>query len=178
MLERVKNCLLEAGAFRAVVIDTAIIDMLDVLGCGDCPELEHNISRQPTIPPLEVLRRELETYRQAVIFQVRLPLDPDNRDDIFRGANQVHSMVLTVEQFCREHSTEVRGIIATCCRLCRPCAGVGNPCRYPDRVRSGLGALGINVVETCSRVGWSLEFPVQDHVDWTGLVLVRGGGGT
>ena len=171
MLERVKTFLVEAGASRAVVIDTEMIDMLEEAGCGSCPELGRNISRQPTIPPLEVFRSELEAYRQAVLFQVRVPVDPDNRDDAFMGANQVHAMVLDAEQFCRERGAGVRGIIATCCRLCRPCAGVGNPCRHPDRIRSGMGAFGINVVETCSRVGWPLEFPVRGHVDWTGLVL-------
>ncbi|KJS10416.1 MAG: hypothetical protein VR67_19220 [Peptococcaceae bacterium BRH_c8a] len=177
MLEQVKTLLLEAGASRAVVIDTAAIDMLNEPGCGSCPELGQNISRQPTIPPLDVFHRELETYRQAVLFQVRVPVDPDNRNDAFRGANQVHDMVLDAEQFCQANGAGVRGIIATCCRLCRPCAGVGSPCRYPERIRSGMGAFGINVVETCSRVGWPLEFPVRDYVDWTGLVLVRGGGG-
>lgn len=176
ILEQVKNYLLEAGASRAVVIDTKIIDMLDEPGCGSCPELGRNISRKPTIPPLEVLHRELEIYRQAVLFQARVPVNPDNRDDAFRGANQVHSIVLDAEKFCQRRGAGVRGIIATCCRLCRPCAGVGNPCSYPDRIRSGMGAFGINVVKTCSRVGWPLEFPMRDHVDWTGLVLVQAGG--
>ena len=177
MLEQVKEYLMDAGASRAVVIDTAIIDMLEEPACGSCPELARNISRKPTIPPLEEFRRELEIYRQAVLFQVRVPVDPDNRDDAFRGANQVHDMVLNAEGFCQVRGAGVRGVIATCCRLCRPCAGAGNPCRYPDRIRSGMGAFGINVVETCTRVGWPLDFPVRDYVDWTGLVLVCSGGG-
>ena len=171
VLSQLKTFILNAGASRAAVIDTAAIQFLAAPACGSCPEYGFNISRDPTIPPLEVLRREMETYRQGVLFQVRVPVDPENRDDAFRGANLVHGIVLDAEEFCRARGALVRGIIASCCKLCRPCAGAGNPCRHPERIRSGMGAFGINAVETCARVGWPIEFPVRDHVDWTGLVL-------
>lgn len=171
IIEQLKDFILGAGASRAVVVGTGDIQFLATPACGKCPELGHNISRNPTIPPVDVLREEMRAYRQGVLFQVRVPVDPENRDDAFGGANRVHNIVLRAEEYCRANGAAARGIIATCCKLCRPCAGAGNPCRYPGKVRSALGAFGINVVETCARVGWPLEFPVRDHVDWTGLVL-------
>lgn len=164
---------LNAGAFRTAVIDIPGITFLTGTACGNCPEHGRNLSCPPHIPPPRVFREETGLYTGGLLFQVRVPAGRDNYTTVWAGSSLVHQIVLEAEQRALAlGAARVRGLIAGCCKLCHPCAGGDGVCRFPERARSSLEAVGIDVAGTCAGVGWEIRFPVEDYVDWTGLVLV------
>ena len=57
------------------------------------------------------------------------------------------------------------------CGLCEPChAKLGEPCAYPEKVRTTLEALGIDVMSLLGLLGLDSGFH-PDKVTWTGCIL-------
>lgn len=170
---------MELGATRAKEIvskDIIVRDDVVSAGCAGCPEYGVNLMCPPSVPAPEEFRKVLLLYHRGIILQLLYPLpehEQVNQEKAYAAARQLHLMVYKLEKRAQGLGFErALGLIAGCCRLCGVCPGQGNRCRDPERARSSMEANGISVVETCSRAGWPLEFPVIDKVYWTGLILL------
>ncbi len=170
---------MELGITRAKAINAGEIVVKDEVvlkGCAGCPEYGHNLMCPPAVPPPENFRKLLSNYRRGVILQLFSPLVEHGRvahEKAYAVARQLHLMVYELEKRAGGLGCQkALGLIAGCCRLCGVCPGQGGKCRDPEKARSSMEANGISVVETCSRVGWPLEFPVKEIVYWTGLVML------
>jgi predicted metal-binding protein len=173
------NYAMELGATRAKAINSAdiiVIDEVVFTGCAVCPEYGVNLMCPPSVPAPEEFRKVLSLYRRGIILQLVFPLHENeqvNHEKAYAAARQLHLMVYDLEKRAGGMGfNKALGLIAGCCRLCAACPGHGGRCSNPDKARSSMEANGISVVETCSRVGWPLEFPVKDKVNWTGLILL------
>ncbi|WP_421071025.1 DUF2284 domain-containing protein [Pelotomaculum propionicicum] len=167
------------GITRAKVIDSEDIIVKDEVvfkGCAGCPEYGHNLMCPPAVPPPENFRKVLSQYRRGVILQLLFPLagyEQVDHEKAYAASRQLHLIIYDLEKRAVGMGCQrALGLIAGCCRLCGVCPGRGGRCRKPEKARSSMEANGISVVETCSRVGWLLEFPVKEKVCWTGLVLL------
>ncbi|NPV92711.1 MAG: DUF2284 domain-containing protein [Firmicutes bacterium] len=168
------------GLSRAAVIEADRIVVEDEVvdrWCAGCPEYGHNLNCPPMLPPPREFRQVLAGYRRGLLVQLTESLREDpavaGYREAYRQSSRLHRMMLSLENYCqRSGFTRARCFIGGCCRLCGACPGPGNECLHPEQARSSMEGNGINVVETCSRVGWGLEFPVRDSVSWTGLVLL------
>jgi len=170
---------MELGITRAKAInagDIVVKDEVVFKGCAVCPEYGHNLMCPPAAPAPADFRKLLSQYRRGVILQLLYPLAGHERPDhekAFAAARQLHLIVYNLEKRARDLGClKALGLIAGCCRLCGVCYGQGKKCRDPEKARSSMEANGISVVETCSRVGWQLEFPVKEKIYWTGLVML------
>jgi predicted metal-binding protein len=173
------NYAIELGATRAKAIDSEdiiVIDEVVLKGCDGCPEYGQNLMCPPSVPAPEEFRKVLSMYSRCIILQLVFPLHENeqvNHEKAYAAARQLHLMVYDLEKGAVGMGCKrALGLIAGCCRLCGVCPGHGGKCRNPDKARSSMEANGISVVETCSRLGWPLEFPVKDKVYWTGLILL------
>ena len=64
------------------------------------------------------------------------------------------------------------------CRICykenKKCTyDNGKPCRYPDRIRYSIEAVGINVDQTAKNIGINLEWPPTSYAYRFGLVCFK-----
>jgi len=65
------------------------------------------------------------------------------------------------------------------CRLClnkkdRGCThDLGDPCRYPDKIRYSMEAVGIDVTKTVKNLDFNLEWPPNEFVYRFGLVCCK-----
>lgn len=170
------NYAMELGATRAKEIVTEDIIVMDEVECADCPEYGVNLMCPPSVPAPGEFRKVLSLYRRGIILQLLFTLPENeqvNHEEAYAAARQLHLMVYKLEKRAEVLGFKrALGLTAGCCRLCGACPGQGSRCRDPERARSSMEANGISVVETCSRVGWPLEFPVTDKVYWTGLILL------
>ena len=77
----------------------------------------------------------------------------------------------------RRRLTGLWALIGGSCRLCPTCAAVEKkPCRHPDKARTSLEALGIDVIALQQRLGLDAAF-LPDRITWTGCILIGGGPG-
>ncbi|MHA1642197.1 MAG: DUF2284 domain-containing protein [Promethearchaeota archaeon] len=64
------------------------------------------------------------------------------------------------------------------CRLCekegKKCTyDEGQPCRYPDKIRYSMEAVGINVIETVRKLSFKIEWPPKKYVYRFGVVCLK-----
>ncbi|MHA1412798.1 MAG: DUF2284 domain-containing protein, partial [Promethearchaeota archaeon] len=49
----------------------------------------------------------------------------------------------------------------------------GQPCRYPDKIRYSMEAVGINVTETVRKLNFKIEWPPKKHVYRFGVACLK-----
>ena len=65
------------------------------------------------------------------------------------------------------------------CRIClnkkdNGCTyDAGDPCRYPDKIRYSMEAVGIDVTQTVKNLNFKIEWPPNDFVYRFGLVCLK-----
>ncbi len=139
-----------------------------------CDSFGRNLLCPPHLPAVAQFREALARYEDAVIVQVRASLE-ETKGDPFLPARRLHEIINMGEKFAFESGSRFAlGLIGGCCRLCDSCVAVdsGRACRHPFKARPSMEAMGIDVQATAEKAGLPFEFPVRDHVIWTGLILL------
>ncbi|MFZ5648796.1 MAG: DUF2284 domain-containing protein [Bacillota bacterium] len=173
MLSRLIEQALKKGASRAKIISTPDIAALDQVECGECPQYGHNLSCPPLIPPPYHFFSSLHLFDRGLLIQVDGP-GIHHPEKLFSGSSKLHLLVLDLEKHLQGAGyANVKGLISGCCKLCLHCPPPGNSCRFPDRARSSMEAVGINVVDTCQMAGVPITFPAVKVTRWTGLLLFK-----
>jgi predicted metal-binding protein len=127
----------------------------------------------PFFQPLSKIKTRLHNFHKGVLLQYAVNLDV-KRD--LKGVKQsmveFHSKILEMEEFLKSKGIkEVWGITAGSCGLCEVCrVKTEEPCFHPDKARSSLEALGIDVIALLTTLGLDNQFH-DDKVTWTGCVL-------
>ena len=87
-----------------------------------------------------------------------------------------------IKLFINEHQNsydEKRILWDGFCRLCsnekdKGCTyDAGDPCRYPDKMRYSMEAVGIDVTQTVKNLNFNLEWPPNEFVYRFGLVCFK-----
>jgi predicted metal-binding protein len=96
----------------------------------------------------------------------------ESRKVMSRTRNEFQEITLKLEDYLRARGAgEVWGLIGGPCGLCSPCgAKTGEPCRFPEKARASLEAVGVNVIQLLTDLGMDGRFH-KDRVTWTGAVL-------
>ena len=94
------------------------------------------------------------------------------REGVRQTKVDFHNKILGVEEFLRGTGiNQVWGMIGGSCGLCDVCsAEVSEPCPYPDKARSSLEAIAVDVLALLDKLGLDSKFHA-DRITWTGCAL-------
>jgi len=138
-----------------------------------CGSYNANYMCPPRIGSLEEIGVRLQGFSQGVLLRYSRPLDVANdREGVIRTKLEFHRLILRLERRLRRRGmTQLWGLIGGNCELCRTCAAVEDkPCGHPEKARTSLEAIGIDVVGLQERLGLDGKFH-PDRITWTGCVL-------
>ncbi len=162
----IKTCL--AFDSRLLTPEQSIRDFCVENKCGNygthhmCP---------PRIGSLEEVKSRLGMYQKGILLQYSKPLDVKNdREGLRQSKLEFHEKLLKIEELLRSDGIEHPwGMIGGSCDLCNICR-VDEPCPYPERARTSLEALGIDVIALLEGANLDSKFH-SDKITWTGCVL-------
>lgn len=130
----------------------------------------------PRVGPLPEVAARLRAFGRGVLLQYSRPANvAHDREAVTRAKVEFHRLVLRLEhRLQRRHLTPLWALIGGSCQLCRTCAAVEEkPCRHPEKARTSLEALGIDVIGLQQKLGLDATFH-PDRVTWTGCILIGG----
>jgi predicted metal-binding protein len=117
--------------------------------------------------------QRLGTFKHGILLQYSKPFDVEHdKEGLKRTKREFHEILLQLES-CLNNKNIKRTwtLIGGSCELCEPCYAVfGEPCPYPEKARTSLVALGIDVIAVLDRLGMDSKFH-NDKITWTGCIL-------
>ena len=121
--------------------------------------------------------RKFSCFKTCILIQYARPLDVQkDPEGLAQTKRKLHHIVLETEKYFRRKLKHraVWGLIGGTCALCEECAGFQDePCPYPEKARTSLEALGIDVMSLLENLGLDNGF-YDDRITWTGMVLSVG----
>jgi predicted metal-binding protein len=121
----------------------------------------------------EQITQQLGAFKQGILLQYSRPLDVEHdKEGLKETKREFHEKLLQLEACLRDKGLQhTWALTAGSCELCETCYAVsGEPCPYPDKARTSLVALGIDVISLLDRLGVDSKFH-HDKITWTGCVL-------
>jgi predicted metal-binding protein len=163
-LAKLEAFALEKGAVKAVriPIDKVVVDERVYYKClYGCPSVGSSKMCPPNTPLPRDFERALRKFEWGILVQTR-PRD-------------ITDMVVAVEReaFLLGHYLAL-GLKGGSCFLCSECTGDDEPCRYPDKARPSMEALGIDVFATLKNVDIPAAVMTDGEQEWFfhGLIMV------
>lgn len=138
-----------------------------------CGNYRNHYMCPPYVGSLSAIRKRLRGFRSGLLLQYGRTIDV--RNDLF-GVRQAkldfHEMVLRMEtHLCGEEKRDLWSMIGGDCSLCDAClVRLHQPCPYPERARTSLESIGIDVLSLLDRFGLDNSFK-PDKITWTGCIL-------
>ena len=127
----------------------------------------------PYIGSLEEIEARLRKFQRGILLQYSKPLDLRNDNEGLKQSKiEFHNKILQLEESLRsEGITDVWGMIGGSCELCNVCTDeFGKPCPYPDKARTSLTSIAIDVLSFLDKFGLDNRFH-PDKITWTGCIL-------
>lgn len=146
-LESLRHFILDAGAFRAGVLDVDAIpfepEFRKLCESNACGMYGRSWMCPPDIGPVEELIAQARQFRQALAFQTVNTLeDSYDFEGMLAAGGEMNRLMASIRQKLAE--LDIRRYLllgAGGCRVCPRCAKVsGQPCRYPEQALSSLEA--------------------------------------
>jgi predicted metal-binding protein len=138
-----------------------------------CGNYGKNYMCPPHIGSLEETKARLQKFQHGVLLQYSRSLDVRNDNEGLKQSKlDFHNKILQLEEFLRnEGVNDVWGMIGGSCELCEPCkAEVGEPCPYPNKARTSLTSLAIDILPFLDKFRLDNKFH-PDKITWTGCIL-------
>lgn len=159
-----------------------------------CPSYGHSWACPPEAP---YLKQEVSQYIKFYLIFVKYNLKeyiekekvkyPKKSEKNIRNAFFMKNFLRDkleqeIKLFINEHQNsydEKRILWDGFCRLCsnekdKGCTyDAGDPCRYPDKMRYSMEAVGIDVTQTVKNLNFNLEWPPNEFVYRFGLVCFK-----
>jgi predicted metal-binding protein len=139
-----------------------------------CGSYDANHMCPPRVGSLEEVEAALQGFSQSVLLQLSRPMDvAKDREGVIRTKLEFHRLILRLERRLKKNGvTQVWGLIGGNCELCRTCTAVEDkPCRHPEKARTSLEAIGVDVVGLLEKLGLDGRFH-PDRITWTGCILI------
>jgi len=138
-----------------------------------CGSYNANHMCPPQIGSLEEVATRLQSFSYGVLLQYsrRLAVAKD-REGVIRTKLEFHRLILRLERRVRRRGvTQLWGLIGGNCELCRICAATEKkPCRHPEKAKTSLEAIGVDVIGLLEKLGHDGQFHA-DRITWTGCIL-------
>lgn len=140
-----------------------------------CGRYNRHLTCPPNTGTVEEIIEKLKGFKTGVLIQYFDDVDVDNDEEGLRRTKlNLHRIILETEKYLQEELgfEKVWGMIGGNCDLCEECAGYrGERCEYPDKARTSMEALAIDVMGLLGQLNLDTGF-YKDKVTWTGIVLL------
>jgi predicted metal-binding protein len=139
-----------------------------------CGSYNANHMCPPRIGSLEEAEAALQGFTRGVLLQYSRRMDvAHDLEDVIGTKLEFHRLILRLERRLEKRGiTGVWGLIGGDCGLCRTCTAIDDkPCRHPDKARTSLEAIGVDVMGLLERLGIDGQFH-PDRITWTGCILI------
>jgi len=188
------------GAVGAVACKASdiIVDLRANLKCRVpiCPYYGHNLMCPPYVMKASEFQEILSKYTYTVLIQVEIPIpdeviqaayQEDNIGDFFKNRlpsfdsvwgklNEFDELIGKVEAAAFNMGYRfAAGLSGGSCKLCDECVAniPGESCRHPFKARPAMEAMGINVIGTAEKAGFTTANALTSNkIVAYGLVLV------
>ena len=168
-----KRAALDLGATQAFAVlpDDVIFDDRAKLQCFNCRNYNKKLTCPPNIPDLNY-KEMISRYIKGLLVVVKMEFSEETFERVrMESTNKLHNILLKLEKIAfNQDNYFTTSFIGGSCKLCPD--GCSSSCRYPEKARIPVEALGINVVKTVKRFGLELKFPVKDYLYRIGLLMV------
>ncbi len=142
--------------------------------CEDkCGNYGNNYMCPPYIGSLNEIKVKLGRFKHGFLFQYSQNIEVQNdRQGVIQTKKDFHGKILQMEEFLREKGIDrVWGMIGGSCNLCDVCKVKSHePCLHPEKARTSLEAIGIDVLALLDKFGLDNKF-YTDKIIWTGCVI-------
>jgi len=145
----------------------------DLCSEDKCENFGKHYMCPPYVGSLKEHKERLMKYQHGILLQYSKPLNVNrDRKDLEKTKADFHHKILQLEDFLKDNGIQdVWGMIGGSCNLCGECeARFGRPCPYPDKARTSLESIAIDVLTLLDRFGLDNKF-YPDRITWTGCVL-------
>ncbi len=163
-LQKLEAFAKEQGALEAtrIPIEKVVIDERVYYKClYGCPNYSTSKMCPPNTPHPRDFERALRKHQWGILVKTR-PQD-------------ITEIVVAVEReaFLLGHYLAL-GLKGGSCWLCSECTAPEEPCRYPEKARPAMEALGIDVFATLKNAGINASIKKSGEEEWFfhGLILV------
>lgn len=130
----------------------------------------------PRVGPLPEVAARLRRFKRGVLLQYSRPVDvAHDREGVVRAKLEFHRLILRLERRLRRRGLpHLWAMIGGNCQLCPTCAAVEDqPCRHPEKARTSLEAIGVDVLGLQQKLGLDAAFHAES-ITWTGCILFGG----
>ena len=143
----------------------------NALKCFYCEKYNTCWMCPPRIPALDY-QAIFSEYKNSAILYSRFEFDKDNYNSVrVESSVTIHKAVLNLESFLlQNNSSTYLSFIGGSCKLCKNGCGI-EKCNNRYNARVSMEAVGINVVETLSKFGIEVSFPVKNDMIRVGMIL-------
>ncbi|MFW9902367.1 MAG: DUF2284 domain-containing protein [Candidatus Thorarchaeota archaeon] len=159
-----------------------------------CPNYGHSWTCPPEAP---YLQEEVSSYNKFFLIYVKYDLskyiNEEKAKNPKRSAKKIRNAFFmknllrdNLEQeilnFFKESQIIYEEKLILWDGFCRLCSNevdngctydAGSPCRYPDKKRYSMEAIGIDVTQTVRNLGFDIEWPPNDFIYRFGLVCLK-----
>lgn len=171
--------------WKEIPKDVIIFDPIVQSYCNNpeylCPFYGKSWACPPEAPYLE---NEIMSYDKFYLIYTKFEIQKkgDNKSRTsFRYKDMREIMEQEMEKFLNQHRKEFKEIKILWDGHCRVCEKENKkcsieedvPCRYPDKIRYSMEAVGIDVTQTVKKLDIDIEWPPINHVYRFGLVCVK-----
>ncbi|WP_165000271.1 DUF2284 domain-containing protein [Anaerophilus nitritogenes] len=162
---------------KEINIDDVIIaqKVRDACIRNKCGQYGKNFMCPPYVGEIEDFSKKLKEYKRGFLITIQDCIkEPSVMEDFYVSASKLHHILLDIENKAKELGYDkAYALIGGNCKLCKVCnARLGKDiCNDPKRARPSLEAVGISVIDTCKKVGISIEFK-KNEVVWVGMLLI------
>lgn len=157
---------------KEIVFDDSIRGYCKENKCG---RYDNNFMCPPIIGSVENYKKIIKSYNKGYLVLIKDIIEDSNAYKYYNSQRKLHEIVLGIEKnLINEGHIEPLGFIAGECRICRPCKKEEgyDRCIHPNRARTSLEAIGVNVVETVEKKGIEIVFGTN-KITWIGVVLAK-----
>ena len=152
ILEKLTEATLALGAYKASVIDAAIVEtdraFRDMCASNACGMYGRCYMCPPDVGDIEALMSELKRYEYALVYQTVAELEDSYDFEGMIEAKKKHAEISKKmrDVFNNASISEPLHLSVGGCYVCEKCAKMtGEPCRAPELAMASLEAYGVNV---------------------------------
>jgi predicted metal-binding protein len=138
-----------------------------------CGSYNANHMCPPRVGSLEEMETALRGFRRSVLLQYSRQMDVANDlEGVIRTKLEFHHLILRLERRLKKRGApRLWGLIGGNCGLCQVCTAVEDkPCRHPEKARTSMEAIGVDVIALLEKLGLDGQFH-PDRIMWTGCIL-------